>query len=264
MRVSAADCANVASFCAAATGSLNVASPKDSQSQLVLPVPPAPLGGGRLWVQWCLHFRIVTFFGLGLKLGLARFFSRRFVRRCFVRRTKKKRTHGRVIEKMPGPMRAHLHGGSGQAGVVPAKLSGHQLMAKLDMEERAVEPKGSCWLLSFLDCFTGALENAKDPSLKDRMLDWYVRNEIWQQMHRDLLERWAEREDGQLMEVTRMLLGLYKLPYAARARNKDTNGWSPNSGWAGSAAFDYLASCAPTQTIQPITARHRSVIRVPV
>ena len=113
------------------------------------------------------------------------------------------------------------------------------------LQDMDVEPKGSCWLFAVISNIAGAIENRKQPSCRDRLLDHFLRREaIWKPMLARAKTRWHTLDHSESVQLMRMLSNLQLVPSQATRRSKqlaDPNiGWQPDGGWAGTFAFDFL------------------------
>ena len=120
-------------------------------------------------------------------------------------------------------------------------------------------------LFATLAHFEGALDSPSAPSVKDRVLDWHMRYNIFCSnllYIKDQLWCFRPTVDAQAVhECADLVSGLHLLPTQGRRGVLSTgkSGWSPAIGWGGTDAFFILSGCA---TRPQSNCRHTARVRV--
>lgn len=124
-------------------------------------------------------------------------------------------------------------------------MSANQLWKDHRLQLRKTEGKASCWILSFLGNIAGAVADLEKPTPRERLLDYYLRNELYQMILQHLDTTFEEDIDsGQQLLSLEMLEKLHLLPVSATRRGSDKYGWVPGAGWAGTFVYTYLTKYA--------------------
>lgn len=153
-----------------------------------------------------------------------------------------------------------------KAAAIEHRLTGHGAVEALRLGVPvAIEAKASCWLFATLAHFEGALDSPSAPSVKDRVLDWHMRYNIFCSNLLYIKDQlWCSRPavDAQAVhECADLVSGLHLLPTQGRRGVLSTgkSGWSPAIGWGGTDAFFILSGCA---TRPQSNCRHTARVRV--
>ena len=108
----------------------------------------------------------------------------------------------------------------------------NELWSEKGLQLRKVEGKASCWVLSFLGNIDGAVADLEKVQPRERLLDWFLRNQLYQMILEHLEITFEEEQSSnQLMCALEMLEKLHLLPAQATRRGSDKYGWVPGEGW---------------------------------
>ena len=126
-------------------------------------------------------------------------------------------------------------------GAVRQPITAEEVLAEKNLTLKNVEPKGSCWLFAVLANVSGALENPLNPTVKDRLVDYHIRQVI----HADCLsyctKYFSNLGDPELNDMAETLAGIHELPTQGKRRGQAGEyGWVPANGWEGSTPLRFL------------------------
>ena len=142
--------------------------------------------------------------------------------------------------------RTHLmppHGKKQAAAADLRQVQAIWVLADHNLTKVQVEGKHSSWLLAVLCNFNGAVEVPKSPSEQDRLLDFWIRKEIFNRLKADAMRAFSALEDDTSLALVDLLLGLHLMPTQGTRRVKGESGWVPPEGWHHSLIFVYLSTC---------------------
>ena len=120
-------------------------------------------------------------------------------------------------------------------------LKGTDFLAQANLVQIKVEPRASSWLFALLVSVKSALDSPNQPSLKDRLLDYWCRFKISLVMRPWALHSWGTEAQEDVNQAMVWWYSLHDVPTQGARRSSQPAGFTPTGGWRSSNVYVFAA-----------------------